>query len=272
MKMVEFHFAIFSLRMERHTEMNWALVTNFAPIIQGIIPHFIVAGCFFAMELDAARMSRVRAAEKDARRRAQREASITAAARVDDGPVSIRFSRATVERRSIDPVLRAHRREERLTTRRLEADRVASAMAVKTAAEVFIRAIRHSTAMLAALEVDGLDPQRFTRPVELASSLTAVIPGVDANGRVLVVYMRGNVTVWQYERRTRALARLTRIERSAFIEAVLTHPDAAQEAARKAREMFARAMQDARVRDDTAAVAGCVGDTCTLPTREADND
>jgi hypothetical protein len=50
MKMVELHFAIFSLRMERHTEMNWASVTNFAPTIQGIIQHFVVAGGIFAME------------------------------------------------------------------------------------------------------------------------------------------------------------------------------------------------------------------------------
>jgi hypothetical protein len=50
MKMVELHFAIFSLRMERHTEMNWASVTNFAPTIQGIIQHFVVAGGIFATE------------------------------------------------------------------------------------------------------------------------------------------------------------------------------------------------------------------------------
>jgi hypothetical protein len=35
MKMVELHFAIFSLRMERHTEMKWASVTNFAPLFRG---------------------------------------------------------------------------------------------------------------------------------------------------------------------------------------------------------------------------------------------
>jgi hypothetical protein len=271
MKMVELHFAIFSLRMERHAEMNWALVTNFAPNIQGIITHFIVAGCFFAMEPHAARMSRVRAAEKDAQRGAHRQASISAAARLDDGPVTIRVPRETTERPSIDPVSRTHRREERLTAQRLEADRVASALAVKTAAEVFIRAIRHSTAMLAAMEEDGLDPARFTRPVELASPLTAAIPGVDANGRALVVYMRDNATVWQYERRTRALTHLTSVERSAFIEAVLSHHGASREAVRKARDMFARTMHDARVRDNAAFGAGHVGDACSLPTREAHN-
>ena len=42
---------------------------------------------------------------------------------------------------------------------------------------------------------------------------------------------------------------------------------------RKVREvrMFARAMQDARLRDDAAIVAGCEGDTCTLQPREAHN-
>jgi hypothetical protein len=161
MKMVEFHFAIFSLRMERHTEMNWASITNFAPAIQGIISQFVAAGGIFAMGPHAARMSRVRAAEKDAQRRAEREASISSAVRLDDSPVIIRFPRETTEWRVIDPALRARRREKRLTVQKLEADRVASAMAVRTAAEAFIRAIRHSTAMLAALEEDGLDPGRF---------------------------------------------------------------------------------------------------------------
>jgi hypothetical protein len=271
MKTVELQFAIFSLRMERHTEMNWASVTNFAPTIQGIIQHFVVAGGIFAMEPHAARMSRVRAAEKDAQRRAQREASITAA-RLDDGPVTIRFPREITERRRIDPVSRAHRREERLTGQRLEADRVASALAVKTAAEVFIRAIRHSTAMLAAMEEDGLDPQWFTGPLLFATPLPEAIPGVDINGRALVVYMRDNAAVWQYERRTRALARLTSVERSALLEAVLSHPDASQDAVRKAREMFARVMENARARDAAAAVARCAGDACILPTRETHND
>jgi hypothetical protein len=271
MKMVEFHFAIFSLRMERHTEMNWASITNIAPAIQGVISQFVAAGGVFAMEPYAARMSRVRVTKKDAHRRAEREASISSAARLDDIQLTVRFPRGTTERRVIDPALRTRRREKRLTVQKLEADRVASAMAVRTAGEVFIRAIRHSTAMLAGLEEDGLDPGRFTGPVEVAPPLTAAIPGVDANGRVLVVYMRGNVTVWQYERRTRALARLTGIERSALIEAVLTHPDAAQEVARKAREMFARAMQNARVRDDAAGVVGSEGDACTVSAREAHN-
>jgi hypothetical protein len=132
-------------------------------------------------------MSRARAAEKDAQRR---EASISAAARLDDGPVIIRFPREATERRYIDPALRAQRREERLTRQKLEADRAASALAVRTAAEVFNHAIRHSTAMLAAIEADGLDPERFTRPAKFAAPLTAAIPGVDANGRALVVYKR----------------------------------------------------------------------------------
>ena len=139
------------------------------------------------------------------------------------------------------------------------------------AAEVFIRAIRHSTAMLAAVEEGGLDPGRFTAPAKLESPLAAAIPGVDANGRALVVYMQDNATVWQYERRTRALARLTSVERSAFIEAAMSHPGGSQEAARKAREMFARAMQDARVRDDAAVVAACECNACILPMREAQN-
>jgi hypothetical protein len=62
MKTVELQFAIFSLRMERHTEMNWASVTNFAPIIQGITQYFVVAGGIFAMEPHAARMSCARVA------------------------------------------------------------------------------------------------------------------------------------------------------------------------------------------------------------------
>jgi hypothetical protein len=81
MKMVELHFAIFSLRMERHTEMNWISLTNFALTIQGTIPQFVVAGCFFAMEPLAARMSRARTAEKDAQRR---EALICALVRLHD--------------------------------------------------------------------------------------------------------------------------------------------------------------------------------------------
>jgi hypothetical protein len=72
------HF--FSLRMERHTEMNSTSVTNFAPTIQGIIPQYVVAGSFFAMEPLAARMSRAHAAEKDAQRH---EATISAAARLN---------------------------------------------------------------------------------------------------------------------------------------------------------------------------------------------
>jgi hypothetical protein len=113
MKTVELHFAIFSLRMERYTEMNCTSVTNFTPTIQGINPQVIMAGCLFAVEPLAARMSRARAAE--------------------------------------------------------------------------------------------------------------------------------------------------------------SHPDASQEAAREAREMFARAMQDARVRDDAAGVVSSEGDACTVPTREAHN-
>jgi hypothetical protein len=61
--------------------------------------------------------------------------------------------------------------------------------------------------MLAAMEEDGLDPERFTRLVELASPLTAAIPGVDANGRALVVYMgttppHGNTSVAREHYRT----------------------------------------------------------------------
>ena len=45
-----------------------------------------------------------------------------------------------------------------------------------------------------------------------------------------------------------------------------THPDASQEAVRNAREMFARAMQDARARDSAAVVAACEGNGRILPT------
>jgi hypothetical protein len=63
MKMVELQFAIFSLRIKGHTEMNWASPTNFARTIQGIIPQFVVAAGIFAIEPHAARMSSNRAAE-----------------------------------------------------------------------------------------------------------------------------------------------------------------------------------------------------------------
>jgi len=63
MKMVELQFAIFSLRMKRHTEMNWVSPTNFPLTIQGKIPQFVVAGGIFAIEPHAARMSPIRAAE-----------------------------------------------------------------------------------------------------------------------------------------------------------------------------------------------------------------
>jgi hypothetical protein len=262
--------AIFSLRMERHTEMNWASVTNLASAIQGIISQFAAARGAFAREPHAARLSRARAAEKDAQRR---EASISVAEPLDGSPLIIRFPRETTERRDIDAVLRARRRGGCLTPQKLEADRVASAPAVRTAAEVFIHAISQSTAMLAALEAEGLNPERFIGPVEFAMPLPETIPGVDTNGRALVVYKleKSGAIVWQYERRTRALARLTSVERRGFIEAVLSHPHASQEAVRKAREMFARAMQDARARDHAALVAGCEGDASILPAREAHN-
>ena len=144
----------------------------------------------------------------------------------------------------------ARRREARRTAQKLEADRVGAALAVTGAASAFIRAIRESLDVLAQYEAFGLDPARFLGPVWHDPPITEPIPGVDASGRALVVMKRasdGASGHW-HERRTRGLARLVRPERLAFVEAVKKHPGAAEGAARKAREAFARAWKDARAR------------------------
>lgn len=56
----------------------------------------------------------------------------------------------------------------------------------------------------------------------------------------------------------------TEIERRAFVAAIRAHPGAAQGTARKARDAFARAMREARARDD--AMIG------RLQSREAERD
>jgi hypothetical protein len=132
---------------------------------------------------------------------------------------------------------------------------------VKTAASDFMNAILKVSAGLvvadehaailsarigryqAATFIASFDPPPARGPDNL-------FPRGDRSGRVVVIWQdeRGAPHRF-YERRSRALARLTAPDRQAFIEAVKACPGAALEAVHEVRATFARALRGVRARD-----------------------
>ena len=219
--------------------MNCAQIIDFLAAAQVAIPQFVdfhstahIAGLIIAMEPLSVRMSRMRAAEKDARRAAEREA------RKNVAPVVIR-SPVDAAHRCTDPAERTRQCEARRAAQKHEADRAGAALAVTAAADAFMRAIRNATVRLACMEAACHD-----------------LLGVDAGGRALVIVSAADgVVSYRHERRARGLARLVNVERQAFVAAIRAHPDVTVRAAREAREAFATALRSARARDD-AMVTG----------------
>ena len=127
---------------------------------------------------------------------------------------------------------------------------------VARAALNFIAAVARSTAYLGELE------QNPRRAFEAMRSGGAVIPlafddlpGVDLRGHALILRHRngdGRI-VFDYHRRTRRLAGETADCRHAFVSAIKTHPRAARDEARSARNAYARALRAAQRRDKTAS-------------------
>ena len=132
---------------------------------------------------------------------------------------------------------------------------------VKTAASDFINAILKVSAGLVADEHAAILSARIGRyqaPTFIASfdppparGPDNLFPRGDRSGRVVVIWQdeRGDPHKWSYERRSRALARLTAPERQAFFEAVRACPGAAPEAVHEVRAAFAFALRGVRGRD-----------------------
>ena len=127
---------------------------------------------------------------------------------------------------------------------------------VTNAALNFIAAIEWTTAHLGELEQS---PRHAFEAMRLGGvaipSAFDDLPGVDVRGRALIVRRRkgdGRI-VFDYHRRTRRLAGETAPDRRAFVSAIKTHPSAARDEARSARNAFARALRAARRRDKAAS-------------------
>ena len=133
---------------------------------------------------------------------------------------------------------------------------------IARAALNFIVAVARSTAYLCELE------QSPRRAFEAMRSRGVVIPpafddlpGVDVRGQALILRRRkgdGRI-VFDYHRRTRRLAGETADSRQTFVNAVKTHPRAAEltpataETVRSARKAFANALKAAHRRDKAAS-------------------
>jgi hypothetical protein len=117
---------------------------------------------------------------------------------------------------------------------------------VSMAASDFVAAVRQLTTFLDELERDG-----FRLPHPVIPTVFITLPGVNAEGRALIVRKRkrDGAIVWDYHRRTRRLAGETGPHRRAFIAAIKRRPHAAPDAVRAARKAFAKAMKAARARD-----------------------
>jgi hypothetical protein len=247
----------------------WFLV-HIAAATQGKCAGFAIlkfvaelAGSYLPMAPDAERMSRMRAAEKEARRAAVRQAQ-EREARKNVAPVVIRFPVDTACRR--DPAARARQCAARREAQKVEADRAAAALAVTTAADAFMRAISAVSDAFARHEAQGLGLSWMVatydahglHPIISILRPPAPVPASDASGRAFVVakLAADGAPCCRHDRRTRALARLTERERRAFVAAIRAHPAATVRAAREAREAFATGLRAARARDDAMMAAG----------------
>jgi hypothetical protein len=134
---------------------------------------------------------------------------------------------------------------------------------VETAASDFIKAILTVSAGLVAADQHAANLSvgvgRYQAPTFIASfdppparAPLDLFPRGDCSGRVVIVWQdeRGTPFEWFYERRTRALARLTAPERQVFIEAVQAYPQAGLEAVRTTRMAFAHALRAMIERDE----------------------
>jgi hypothetical protein len=139
---------------------------------------------------------------------------------------------------------------------------------VKTAASDFINAILNVSAGLVAADehaaILSARIGRYQAPTFIASFDPPAGRGPDnlfsrgdRSGRVVVIWQdeRGEPHRWFYERRSRALARLTAPERQAFVEAVKACPGAALEAVHEVRAAFAVALRGVKRRDAAMMMA-----------------
>ncbi len=205
------------------------------------------AGAIFPMASLAERLSRAAKLEKE-RRRARSAPVIVAETAVDIlNALSRRASHGTpvpqdglcVAHFPLDPAERRRRREARMAAQRAEAERVAVALAVQTAADDLLAPIRVASNSCRKVESGEFD-----------TFAHASVPPVNAQGRLFAIRkMTDGSFAYEYERRTRIIAGTARVELRAFVRVLRAHPEAAPGRAAAAREAFAKALADARARD-----------------------